>query len=365
MSQFIRGLFTDLHLKIDKMTAVLNGITMTRRIASTFKRETVDLLNEIRGHILTIYRKGYLNSPIHTRNLIIDYRSLADDVMEIELYRYLAIVNYREQVDGNFEDLLVRIYREIDSLQTCPFVSTFSNSDTYYWAEIGSGMIALPYGEEKNILNLSDLYHEIGHFLYEQYSEYFIGDLPSQMEAFFKEKQPTFALAPVALNRWKNTWMEEFACDLIATFLTGPAYAWTNLKITIASSVLKVYGKVQSNHPANEARMRAIFCMLRLTGHNKVLKQIEESWEDFLRNISVRPSINYQDIYPQQFIDQLAQSVLEGCQNIALRSYADQLNLGAAPVSLAINQAWEIIHTPNEDFKTWEENKVIELGFVV
>ena len=366
MSKFVRGLFTDLHIKIDKMITILNGITMSRRIASNFKMETVNLLNDIRAKITTLNNKGYLNSPVHTRNMIISYRSLTNDVMDIELYRYLAIVNYREQVDGNFEELLARIYKEIGSLQTCPFISTFSNSDTYYWAEIGSGMIALPYGEERNILNLSDLYHEIGHFLYDQHNIDFVADLPARIDAFYKQKHGTFALATDALNRWETTWMEEFACDLIATFLTGPAYAWTNLKITAASSVLNVFGKptLKSVHPANEARMRAIFAMLRLTNHNTELAQIESSWEDFLRNIRIKPPVNFYDIYPQDFIDRLAQSVFEGCRNIGLRSYDEQLALPSPAVSLALNEAWHIIHTSPDDFKNWEEGKVAELGFV-
>jgi hypothetical protein len=365
MKQFIQGLFTDLHIKIDKMTAVLNGITMPRRIASNFKKETLDLLNTLRGDIISIYNRGYLNSPSHMHNMIIYYRSLANKVMDIELYRYLAIVNYRDKVDGPFEDLLARIYKEIGSLQTCPFVSTFSNSDTYYWAEIGSGMIALPYGEEKNILNLSDLYHEIGHFLYEQHRPDFIGDLPARIEAFYKQKHGTFPLATDALTRWETTWMEELACDLIATFLTGPAYAWTNLKITTASTVLNVFGKpnLQSDHPGNEARMRAVFTMLRLTGHNTELAEIEKSWADFLNNISKKPLANYQDIYPQEFIDRLAQSVVEGCRNIALRSYSEQLSLPNPPVSLSLNEAWNILHTSPDEFKSWEENKVAEFGF--
>ena len=365
MNQFVRGLFTDLHIKIDKMTVVLNGITMSRRIASNFKKETVDLLNTIRGHIISINSKGYLNSPSHIRNMIIYYRSLANDVMDIELYRYLAIVNYREQVDGHFEDLLARIYKEIGSLQTCPFVSTFSNSDTYYWAEIGSGMIALPYGEERNILNLSDLYHEIGHFLYEQHKPDFVGDLSARIDAFYKQKHATFPLATNALNRWEMTWMEEFACDLIATFLTGPAYAWTNLKITTASSVLNVFGNpnLQSDHPANEARMRAIFAMLRLTSHKTELAEIEKSWAGFLNNISKKRPTCYQDIYPQEFIDRLAQSVFEGCRTIALRSYSEQLTLPSPPVSLVLNEAWNILHTSSDKFKSWEESKVAEFGF--
>jgi hypothetical protein len=365
MSQFVRGLFTDLHINIDKMTAVLNGITMSRRIASNFKKETVELLNVIRGQIITLNNKGYLNSPTYVRNMIINYRSFTNDVTDIELYRYLAIVNYREQVDGHFEDLLARIYKEIGSLQTCPFVSTFSNSDTYYWAEIGSGMIALPYGEERNILNLSDLYHEIGHFLYEQHKPDFTGDFIARIDAFYKQKHASFPLAIYVMNRWEMTWMEEFACDLIATFLTGPAYAWTNLKITIASSVQNVFGQTnsKSDHPANEARMRAIFAMLHLTGHKSELIQIETSWADFLNNISTKPQASYQDIYPQEFIDLLAQSVFKGCQNIALRSYNEQLTLPSPPVSLIINEAWNIMNTSPDQFKNWEESKVAELGF--
>jgi hypothetical protein len=366
MSQFVRGLFTDLLIKIDKMSSVLNGRTMPKRIASAFKRDTLTQLDSIRAEIVTIFDSGLLDSSNYMRNLIIKYRSLANDLLDIELYRYMAIVNYRDQADGYFEDLLTRIYKEIGSLQIRPFVSTFSNSDTYYWAEIGSGMIALPYGEERNILNLSDLYHEIGHFLFDQYKIDFIGQLPAQIDLFYKKKQDSFAQAADALNRWETTWTEEFSCDLIATFFTGPVYAWTNLKISTASSVKNVYGntKSETEHPANEARMRAIFAMLRLTGHQAELVEIEKTWNDFLKNIGRKPSVDYETFYPQEFIDSLAQSVFDGCRNIALRSYEEQIELSAPPVSLALNDAWRILQTSPDEFENWELKMITEFGFV-
>lgn len=34
------------------------------------------------------------------------------------------------------------------------------------------------------------------------------------------------------LKKWKESWTQEFVCDLIGTYLVGCAYGWTNFKLT-------------------------------------------------------------------------------------------------------------------------------------
>ena len=104
----------------------------------------------------------------------------------------------------------------------------------------------------------------------------------------------------------------EFTCDFIATYLVGPAYAWTNLKLTTLSSGKdRIYADSPS-HPSDESRMRAIFFMLKLMGHTAELTQIEESWKEFLAASNNPIPSNYNFIFPQSIIEQLAKNVFAG-----------------------------------------------------
>lgn len=68
---------------------------------------------------------------------------------------------------------------------------------------------------------------------------------------------------------WETKWSEDLACDLIGTYLVGPAYAWSNMKICAVSGGLNnIFSNTKhfSDHPPDEARMRCIFMMLEQIG---------------------------------------------------------------------------------------------------
>ena len=157
-----------------------------------------------------------------------------------------------------------------------PIVSTISNHDYYYWAVPYFEIIALPSGEEHSLLNLPDMYHEIGHLLHSMFGgkscelsaiaidKYFAKEVVRVIDdgtaAHFQE---TLELAKYL---WQSSWLEEFTCDLVGTYMTGAAYAWTNLKLlSTGHGSTKIFEYSQS-HPADEARMRIIILMLEKLG---------------------------------------------------------------------------------------------------
>lgn len=364
MSKQLRGLLTDLHIRVDKMTRDLIPRSMQNPIASNFKKDTVERLNAIRGEILHELNGGLLDDPFYRRNVVVDYRTLSDKLLGIELARYLPLVNYRDAADGFLQTLLNRIYKEIASVRPPSFISTISNSESYYWADLQNDKIALPYGEERNLLNMSDLYHEIAHFQFGWNAQDFTAGIHQIIEQFYRDKPPVNVNVPRVLKRWEKTWIEEIACDMIATYLTGPAYGWTNMKICMESSPKMLFGdpEARSEHPAHEARMRAICKMLELTGHIAELAELSDAWKEFMED-SRPPFANYYQTHPQEFIDAIAANVLKVCQEITLRPYKEQLGLAQPPVSKTLNEAWVILREKPEAFMEWEIEKIRQLGF--
>src|SRR5205823_3133932 len=95
---------------------------------------------------------------------------------------------------------------------------------------------------------------------------------PVSLITFYREKN----------SWWLSSWIMEFTCDLVATYLVGSAYAWTNLKLTTLSSGKNRVYHDSPSHPSDEARMRTIFYMLNKMGLTEDVEQLEISWNKFL-----------------------------------------------------------------------------------
>ena len=359
---------------------------MERAVASTFKSKTKDALITLRDELNRTIASGTLEMDVFLRNNIIKYNSFYYEFVEIELFRYLVIINYKDSAEGFFEKVIDKIYNEIDCLQSIPFISTISNSDSYYWAYPKYNMIALPQGEEKNLMNLSDLYHESGHLIFLQSKSYLVYNHISRLTVIYQRtinyiKDSGLSSSFIkdineSIKFWENSWAEEIACDLIGTILVGPAYAWTNLKIaTISINSCGIYSENQvleidktrdncifRTHPPDETRMRAIFKMLEITGFGNDLIEIKKAWASFLEKNSSKKSDIYDLIFPDELVDSITNNVLNGCSAISLRNYSDQFTTFKNPVSKIINDAWQLIRSDPDSFLVWEEENLKKLS---
>lgn len=367
MKSFIKGVFFDLGFRVSKMIKSLESRNAKSELHSDipehFYTNTVTKLRELQEEILFISNSGDLELESLGSNNIIRYNTIFEQFQSIEIFLYQVIINYGD-AEYYFNRKMKRIYEEIKNIQSPPLVTTISNSESYYWAHPYFAIIAIPSGEEKNLLNLPDLYHEICHFIFKQHSEFLIGDFARAVKKYFDDEiervsEENRAVRYIAFYRdkfqkWMNGWIEEFTCDLIATYLVGKAYAWTNLKLsTISSSTDRIYLDSPS-HPSDEARMRAIFQMLYITGQGKDVMEVKESWEKFLNATSNPIPQDYNFIFPNHLLEKLANNVLEGCKLIGLCDYLSQVQEFDNPISKVLNDAWDILLNQPSDFDEWE-----------
>jgi hypothetical protein len=371
MIEFVKGIFYDQLIRCTKMLEQLQSSDLNKEIDGDFLTRTVDMLRELSTEIQSLINSGDLDLKELAKNNIIRYNTFHERLLTIELFRFLVIMNYKEP-EEYFKKKIHRIYKEINCLQKQPIVTTISNSENYYWALPSYDIIAVPEGEERNLLNLPDLFHEMGHLIYNQYEDYLKGGIEKSVADYYtgESERVLYEQRPVAMitfyrekqSWWKSTWIMEFACDMIATYLVGPAYAWTNLKLTTLSSGKNRIFRDSASHPSDEARMRAIVCMLKKTGHQGEVQRIEESWQEFLNATNNPKPANYAYTFPDHLISQLADFVFDGCKAIDLRTYTDQVAMFSSPITKMLNTAWDIMFTSPEKFKQWEIETIKEIN---
>jgi hypothetical protein len=374
MNDFLKAIFFEQANTASKMLARLKLPGITQLIDKAFLKRAIDDLDRLHSDIHKLIQSGDLDVPGLQNSNIVKYNTFTERLQTIELFQYLVIVNYG-QAEEYFKKKITRIYKEINCLQSEPVVTTISNSESYYWALPTYNIIAVPSGEEKNLLNLPDLYHEIGHLIDLQFRATLIGDFEQILARFYKseiqrviDEQRDLRLISFyqeKQSRWLNGWIMEFVCDFIATYFVGPAYAYTNLKISTHSSGKdRIYADIPS-HPSDESRMKAIFYMLKKLGFDQEVAQINKSWHDFLTITRNPIPPNYAYIFPQTMIEALGDRIFKGCQQIDLRSYPEQIKKFGKPISKVINDAWGTALSSGHNFKDWEEKEIKEIGGII
>lgn len=371
MISFVKGIFYDQSNRIAKMLSDLTSPHINAEMDKAFLDKTVQMLEDLNTEIQGLANSGDLDIDALAPYNIIRYNTFHERLLMIELFRYLVIINY-DKPEEYFKKKINRIYTEINCLQKQPIVTTISNSENYYWALPTYDIIAVPTGEERNLLNLPDLYHEMGHLIYNQYEAYLKGAVEKNIHTYYDDEinrvhseQRDPKLIPFYKEkeaRWINGWIMEFTCDFIATYLVGPAYAWTNLKLTTLSSGKDRVYKDSPSHPSDEARMRGIFFMLEQMDHSAEVVQLKNSWQEFLKATSNPVPPNYKYIFPHQIVEELANNVLVGCQTIDLTMYNEQVKKFGNPISKILNDAWHELFNKPTGFKQWEEERIKEIA---
>lgn len=362
MIHFIKAIFYDLIARIDKMQSQLNSKEIVSTPANDFKDKTIKVISDLRSRINEIAESGDLDLAWLERNNIIRYNSFYDELLEIELFMFQVILKYND-AEHYFERIIENIYTEIQCTQSIPLITTISNSENYYWAYPKYSIIAVPDGEEQNLLNLPDLYHEISHLIYKQYKQFLISNIEIKVKQYYKRRileakddnnSSIIGYYYDFEKNWLNSWIEEYTCDLIGTYLVGTAYAWTNLKLTTVSSGNNRVFAVSKSHPSDESRMRAVFIMLNQIGIETKSSEVVSSWERFVKITSnIKPNL-YEFIFPDELINELANNVFNGCQAIGLCSYIEQLDEKENPISKILNDAWTNSLNSPESFAEWE-----------
>jgi hypothetical protein len=373
MIQFIQGIFYDLASQITKMLADLNALSPGNKKLLKFHANTIGRFQRLYVEVNQLINSGELEVEEFLPNNISRYYKFNERYQSIEQYCYQPVMRFGS-AEEYLNSLIDLIYLQIKCTHPCPLIAAMSNSEQYYWAYPHFYIIAVPLGDEKNLLNVPDLYHEIAHFIFDEYGSFILRQFLPILEAYYDKEtkrllneNPNPSRLETIKNvkkRWEESWIEEFSCDLIATYLTGVAYAWTNLKITTLSSGRSEVYKGSVTHPSDESRMQVIIAMLEKLALTKEAEDVKKEWNYFLSIVNVsnpKPSL-YKFIFPPDLLHQLTTTVFDVCETaIGLNSYPNQMQEFEKPVSKILNEAWENAFNTPSKYSKWEQRAIEEI----
>lgn len=326
----------------------------------------------------------FLNNILEQKNNYSErsaWRNTRECIRIIEIIEKWGIpaLYYQKKDVGFLNKITFLIHQEIKLPLEPPPVSILS-TDYYYTAPIVD-VIFVPLSESGFLLHLSDLYHEIGHYVsknrsekklenigssyvksYEEIYDYFSSTITKRSRERGPEK--TVANLRNFLTNWEN-WIEEFFCDLFAVYLLGPAYAWSHLHL-VTKKNLNIYHLntfSEQTHPSDEARIQIMLNGLRLLGFDSECAKIENKWREIMQSWG-EPTVEYFDAYPHDLLTKIAKLILDGMVKSGFLLATpeilkdDKSNL----IRFILNEAWKKFWAMNsEEFRTWEIEKIRNL----
>jgi len=371
MNDILRGLFRDLVRRCQVLRLHLEHHTHHPDVQA-YAAEILDFIAQIEDETAELMTNPILGTPRLQANYLRDFRLRAQLIRLLESFPVPAILTYG-QSEHYFFTLITEIARQIQYPFSVPIVSSWSKD--YYWAQPAFNLLGVPALEEHSLLGLPDLLHEKGHFILRQREKDLLERFRRQLKTHFArerrrardiQKPPQYDLILDRIQKqWSDEWVVEFACDMIATYLVGPAYGWANLRLcsTMSNDIFRPGpDDAEAVHPADDARVWGIVKMLELLGLQIDACEIKRVWDDYAALAGHQPPPDYELCYPMSLLEKLAQSVIRGCATLQLKAYTEQVaTVGEINIPILLNQAWKEFLEKPDIYPEWEEQALKKL----
>jgi hypothetical protein len=190
------------------------------------------------------------------------------------------------------------------------------------------GFIELPYSQGPSFFTNLAIYHEIGHFVYEELSN---SDPPHRgvaalrsvtnrsLRKVFKDRQ-VFAV----VSKIVESWTQEIFCDLFAIRLIGPAFSFALVEILGMLGFLSPKDLVKFNltHPASARRFAEHVSLLDEDSWLKAIEKFEPEQKKLLERLAKMPRSRYrfyvddQTPGPRSLVDTFLDSVVPAIRKL-------------------------------------------------
>jgi hypothetical protein len=190
------------------------------------------------------------------------------------------------------------------------------------------GFIELPYSQGPSFFTNLAIYHEIGHFVYEELSG--VGSAHQDIIALrsvtarslgriFRDQQ-VLALAIKIVENWT----QEIFCDLFAIRLIGPAFSFALVEILGMLGFLSPKASVEFNstHPASACRFAEHINMLTADSWMQAIEDIKPEQKKLLEKFAAIPRSNYTFYFddaepgPRRLVDTFLDSVIPAIRKL-------------------------------------------------
>ena len=350
----LRSLVTDLEIRADMALEALEGapdlsgrtnearkrIRLTRNAARQLLEEDIE---QARGRVYLAYA-DLTHSLYETQTFELPFLVHHDRAAERATRLCTALL---KNIKWPYEPLLV-------STISTEYYSTFAP-----WR-----VIAAPIGEERRLLGIPDLCHELGHTVFAELSKVLAGnllkDLKSHLRSYIGLEQeflPKVEDINDVYYCWQKSWLQEFICDLIATYLVGPAFPRQHARLrAMRQPKWTVYlCDLDKDHPADNARMEACLHLIDDAGFGVEAEELRGMWKEMVTDH--KREIEYEVFYPSNLLLQLVPLVVEGCKKRGLRPYDPDADPDF-DIPRLTNVAWERFEREPNTYRQWEEEAV-------
>jgi hypothetical protein len=339
--------------------------------------ERCTLILDGRIHFLRDLQKELENrAEDDLRDIFRDMRTCAREIAWVEYYG-IPSLHYQTEEIGFLNKLMFKIHGEIGLPMPPPSVCCIATE--HYFLDLFTNVIFAPLSEPEFLLHLSDLYHEVGHYVLEnRNSELRLKPIRDKYDLVFskvtehyvnllKDKRREYGPPETSMaierihSQWKS-WLIEFFCDLFALYTVGPAYAWAHLHLTAKRSddIHELSVLLAHKHPSDESRMRILIFGLKNLGFIEEADKISSKWTE-LAQFWGEPKTEYQYAYPDALLSQISELILHGLKESGISvvtpeimTHDDNNNVG-----ITLNKAWQVFWASDcQDFRNWEENRI-------
>jgi len=366
----LKQLLQDLKQRCGFLEVTLGGITGLRPDAEAYRQRIAAILHAGRVHIERLAADPTLGQAVLRKNHFHQYKRLSELVSAAEWGPVNALKRFRLPDDAFMTSIAGRICKEIGYRWAPPLC--VAGGLGHYWVNAGMDLIVTPVCEAAHLLGLTDLYHELGHIV-------ILRESRALQLAFHRTIDQHFAdsirqarqdgKGPAVIDNlkklqssWKD-WLIEFTADMIAAYVAGPAYGWTNVRLCMNQSSNAIY-HASDSHPADAARTLGIELVLRSLGFANEATEIRASWDEFVDLSGSTTPPTFAVEYPRPLLDRLATFVVAGCRTLGLISL-DQQPTGTSGSSIHVtkllHEAWGRFQTDPAGFGAWEGQQVSDL----
>ena len=310
--------------------------------------ETVQSLIDDLDHM----QPEFARNMYHACKRLTEYAQLADEGPVCTLSRF-------QPRDRFLTRLVAAMCDEFNFPHARPLCSAITTQ--YYCILPRMDLILIPHSEPDHLLGLPDVYHELGHLLFRD-SAALIEKLRACAQAHFqseivraqREAWPAASIDAFRTYslRWSESWVVEFGCDLLATYVCGPAFGWTNTRLCARLS--PEFFETTASHPADAARTTAIRLMLQNRGYLKEAHLIDLQWESLQQTSGQSEPQGFRLAFPDALLSSIVEAVGEYCVSVGILPFDPD----TMPIAALLNESWGRFVEDPSMFRTWEASQI-------
>jgi hypothetical protein len=259
---------------------------------------------------------------------------------------YLPAIGHEGPDEAAVRQVIDQVLAQLGISWIADKVVSFSRALALFPGSGNCPIFFMPRYTRNSLLNWIGIYHEIAHAIYQRFPE-IASRLSNAVLAYCEQQlRQTPALTATQLDRrtlryrqtlvyWNTYRLQELFCDIFATVVTGPAYlfSWVDLSLTSLDGPYSV--ALDDEHPPNAARTQA--CMLSLhDGYAAapVKTLTTDLWDHFLRRRQRSPL--FDQFCPFELILGIVRASRSEIQRLGFPAY--ETPIPAPPASISYDR---------------------------